>query len=81
MRREKKFPAGLVTVELDAAGARIQRIRLSGDFWGEGELEQLEAAMVGLPLDGSLKAALERLEVSRYIHGLTAAQLAELLVY
>ena len=81
MRREKKFPAGLVTVDLDAVGARIQRIRLSGDFWGEGELEQLEAAMVGLPLDGSLKAALERLEVSRYIHGLTAAQLAELLVY
>ena len=81
MRREKKFPAGLVTVYLNAKDARIQQVRLRGDFWGEGEIGELEAAMEGLPLDSHLAEALERLEVSRYLHGIGAAELAELLLY
>ncbi|MBY6277592.1 lipoate protein ligase C-terminal domain-containing protein, partial [Symbiobacterium thermophilum] len=50
-----------------------------GDFFGSGELAELEAALVGLPLDGNLEAALEPLDVGRYIQGMTAQDLARLL--
>ena len=79
MVRERKFPAGLVTAHLSAEGGKIKAVRLYGDFFGSGELEELESAMAGLPLDGRLAEALEALHVEHYMSGITAAELAALL--
>jgi len=79
MRREQKFDAGLVTVHLQVEAGRIKAVKFYGDFFGEGELAELEAAMAGLPLDEHLEEALEPLGVSRYMHGITARDLAGLL--
>ena len=78
MRREMKFPAGLVTAHLSAEGGKIKAIRFYGDFFG-GELGELEGAMVGLPLDGHLTEALEALRVGDYMSGITAEELSRLL--
>lgn len=48
-----KFPAGLVTAHLSAEGGKIKAVRFYGDFFGNGELGELEGAMAGLPLDGT----------------------------
>ena len=79
MVRERKFPAGLVTTHLSAEGGKIKAVRLYGDFFGSGELGELESAMAGLPLDGRLAEALEALHVEHYMSGITAAELAALL--
>ena len=79
MVRERKFPAGLVTAHLSAEGGKIKAVRLYGDFFGSGELGELESAMAGLPLDGRLAEALEALHVEHYMSGITAAELAALL--
>ena len=79
VRREMRFPSGLVTAQMSVDGSIIQHIRLFGDFFGSGELSELEQAMEGLALDKGLAAKLELLHVERYIHGIGAAQLAELL--
>ena len=79
MRREMKFPAGLVTAHLSAEGGKIKAVRLYGDFFGSGELGELESAMAGLPLDMRLAEALEALHVEHYMSGITAAELAALL--
>ena len=76
---ERKFPAGLVTAHLSAEGGKIKAVRLYGDFFGSGELGELESAMAGLPLDGRLAEALEALHVEHYMSGITAAELAALL--
>ncbi|SFP83988.1 lipoate-protein ligase [Oscillibacter sp. PC13] len=81
MRREMKFPAGLITVYLQVDNGRIQHIQLFGDFFGNGDLKELEAAMVGLPLDDHLQQALEQLHVESYINGIMAADLCQLLLY
>ena len=78
MRREMKFPAGLVTAHLSAEGGKIKAIRFYGDFFG-GELGELEGAMAGLPLDGHLTEALEALRVGDYMSGITAEELSRLL--
>ena len=78
MRREMKFPAGLVTAHLSAEGGKIKAGRFYGDFFG-GELGELEGAMVGLPLDGHLTEALEALRVGDYMSGITAEELSRLL--
>ena len=79
MRREMKFPAGLVTAHLSAEGGKIKAVRFYGDFFGSGELGELEGAMVGLPLDGHLTEALEALRVGDYMSGITAEELSRLL--
>ena len=42
-------------------------------------LEELEAAMAGLPLDAQLAEALAPLHVEHYMSGITAEELARLL--
>ena len=79
MVRERKFPAGLVTAHLSAEGGKIKAVRLYGDFFGSGELGELESAMAGLPLDMRLAEALEALHVQHYMSGISAAELAALL--
>lgn len=79
MRREMKFPAGLVTAHLSAEGGKIKAVRFYGDFFGNGELGELEGAMAGLPLDGHLTEALEALRVGDYMSGITAEELSRLL--
>ncbi len=79
MQREMKFPAGLVTAHLNAEKGRIQDICFYGDFFGNGDLAELERAMVGLPLDERLAEALEPLRVGDYMNGITAEDLSRLL--
>lgn len=79
MRREQRFDAGTVTVHLQAEAGRVRAVKIYGDFFGSGELAELEAALVGMPLDDNLEEALERLDVGWYIQGLTARDLAGLL--
>lgn len=81
MRKELKFPAGLITAHLSAEAGKIKAVRFYGDFFGNGDLEELEQAMVGLPLDGQLESALKPLCVERYISGITAGELSRLLRY
>lgn len=79
MQRELRFDGGLLCVHLDVREGCIAGIRLYGDFFGNGELSQLEAALTGLPLDEQLEQKLEVLDIGTYIHGLQAKALADLL--
>ena len=54
MRREQKFPAGLVTVSLKAEKSRIIKIAFRGDFFGNGDIGELEQQLEGARLDDSL---------------------------
>jgi lipoate-protein ligase A len=79
VRREKKYAAGLVTAYLQVKEGRIQAIKFYGDFFGNGEISELEAAMIGLKLDDQLEEALEKRNVSYYINGITAKEITQLL--
>lgn len=78
---EKKFPSGLLSIYLKVSGGRIEGVRFYGDFFGEGEIDELEQALCSLPLDHSLEDALERLDVGHYIKGITGKELFDLLTY
>lgn len=81
MRRERKFSAGLVTIFLQAEEGRIKSIRFYGDFFGNGDLAELEEAMVSLKLDQHLEKALENCRIGEYLNGITAHDIAQMLLY
>ena len=79
MTREEKFDAGLVTVNMTAKDGRIVDIKFFGDFFGNGEIEDLEKALQGVILDNVLEEKLEALNLDEYMHGITPAELAGLI--
>lgn len=79
MVREEKFPAGLVTVHMEAQDGRISELRLYGDFFGNGEIQDVEKALKGAALDESLEKLLEELHLSYYMSGISASQLSRLI--
>lgn len=80
MRREMKFPSGLVTAFLSVDGGKISAVRFYGDFFGNRDLEGLEDAMKGIPLDEHLETALMPLCPEEYMSGITARDLSSLLM-
>lgn len=80
LRVEQKFDAGLVTIHLQAEAGRIKEIHFSGDFFGNGEISELESAMVSLRLDDHLEEALKSLNVSYFINGVTAKDISNMLL-
>lgn len=75
--KERRFPFGGVTLSLDVEGGTLRSVDFSGDFFGNGDIEELGAALVGTPMrEEALEAALASVEVDYYIKGMDAATLA-----
>ena len=79
MRRETKFEAGLVTVDLNASDGVIEDIHFTGDFFGNGPIEDLEAGLIGTRLDGGLADRIRGLDLEEYMAGIDPEELAELI--
>ena len=79
IRREEKFDSGLVTVDMDVDHGIIKDIRLSGDFFGSGDLRELEQQLKGVHLDEHLADKLVELGIEDYIHGVSAESMALLM--
>lgn len=79
VRREAKFDSGLITVDMDIEHGIISDIHLSGDFFGSGDIRDLELQLRGVPLDGHLAKKLSELGIEKYIHGVSAESIALLL--
>ena len=79
VRKEEKFDGGIVTAHMNVENGRIKEIRLFGDFFGNGEMGDLEETLQGLPLDDNLDAALEQIHIDEFMKGISAGELAKLL--
>ena len=72
--RRQKYPFGIVSVSLRLAREVIEEAVISGDFFGQKPIEELEALLVGRRVDEPLG-----IDPSPYIAGMTEEELASLL--
>ena len=77
--RTKKFPGGIVEARLDVEKGIIRNLRFFGDFFGNGDIAELEQALCGHPLNEGLMNVLQHRNVSDYINGIGPADLYQLL--
>lgn len=81
VRRRRRYPFGAVTADFRLEGGRVKGLRFTGDFFGNGDVAALEAALEGAPLEpDALANALAGAEVERVISGFSAEGLAGLLM-
>lgn len=76
-----KFPAGLVEYKLNVEQGHIKAIRIYGDFFGMGDMTELEQALIGVKYEkNAVMAVFERMDVKYYFGDIAPEALAELLV-
>lgn len=81
LKREKKFPAGLVTLYAQVDKSCIQDIHFYGDFFGDGDLHRLESKFKGLPLDDHLGETMEGMGIESYMNGISSRDIYSLIRY
>lgn len=80
LQRRRRFGPGTVDVRLDVASGRIQTCRIYGDFFGQRDIGELEAALGGCRhRRDDVDAALRRLPVEEYLGGVTSEDLIALI--
>lgn len=82
LRKERRVEGvGKVELCLRVEGGCIDGMEVYGDFFGEGETEELAAALGGCPMEEhALLAALSRVDVQRCFHHLTAEELCQIIL-
>ncbi len=81
MHNAVKYDFGVVEASVSVEDGIIAAIRINGDFFGKKEVAELEEALLGARHEReSVKNALEGLNLGEYISGMTADELAALIV-
>lgn len=82
VRKGRRFPGGRVDALLDVEkGNRIRALALQGDFFGSGEIGEVEQRLIGAQMtEDGLRKALTGLAVERYISGVDTDALVALLL-
>ncbi|HEY5557581.1 lipoate--protein ligase [Acetobacterium sp.] len=82
LRKERKCDFGLITILLQVEKGKIQEIYFYGDYFGNGDVKELEALFVGVkPNEKALIPLLEGIELENYINGLDSKTLIDLILY
>lgn len=82
LEQRHKFPFGLVEYKVNVENNVIKDIRIFGDFFGLGDIVDVETALTGVKFDlVSVTEVFEQLDVQRYFGNITPQELAQLLVH
>lgn len=75
-----RLGCGTVCIKKKTACGRIEDIRIFGDFMNTGDVSEIEKHLKGIELRrGAITSALESVQTEKYIPGLTAGELADII--
>lgn len=75
-----RLSCGTVYIKKKTACGRIEDIRIFGDFMNTGDVSEIENHLKGIKLRrGAITSALESVQTEKYIPGLTAGELADII--
>lgn len=80
IERSHRFPVGLIDVRLHVKGGDIQTARVFGDFFGAGDVAEVEKALLGTKYEkGAIRQALEPLDMKHYFGNVATEDLVDLI--
>ena len=75
-QKSQKYDFGMVEISAVVKEGVLQEVRIYGDFFGNGEIADLEQALQGEALDENLAGRIaDKIDVDHYIHGMAALDL------
>lgn len=80
VQKSRRFAGGEIDARIDVTQGLIRAIKFYGDFFGRGDVAELERRLTGVRYEpGALAAALEDVDIPHYFAGLTREDLVGLL--
>lgn len=80
IERRKRFPIGSIEVRLNVAEGKITDAKIYGDFFGLGEVKDVEDALVGTKYEkNALKEVIDAIDVKKYFGNIETNDLFELI--
>ncbi|MBM7647592.1 lipoate-protein ligase A [Bacillus ectoiniformans] len=80
IQRSHRFQAGQIDVRLDVKKGYIESCKIYGDFFGAGNVEELENKLIGCKYEKEeMKQALTEVNISHYFGAVTADELINLI--
>lgn len=82
LRKERKCDFGMITVLMQVEKGSINELHFFGDYFGNGDIQELEAIFMGAqPTEEALTPLLKSMDLGNYINGLDAKTLIDLILY
>ncbi|RDU35501.1 lipoate--protein ligase [Neobacillus piezotolerans] len=79
LHRTRRFPIGSIDVRLEVEKGIIENCKIYGDFFGVGEVTEIEEKLKGLRYDRSeIDRALEGVDIKHYFGNITKEEFLEL---
>jgi len=80
LQHSHRFPVGSIDVRLEVNKGLIENCKIYGDFFGVGDVSDIETRLIGLRYEKSeLEKALADLEISRYFGNITKDEFVNLI--
>lgn len=78
--RQKRFPIGSIEVHLNVSNGLIEEVKIFGDFFGLGNIEDVENALIGQRYDKDiLNEVVKTIDVKKYFGAIESDDLLALL--
>lgn len=80
IERRKRFPIGSIDVRLNVENGKISEAKIFGDFFGLGDIADVEQALIGVRYEkNDLADAIAKIDVKKYFGNIEAEDLLELI--
>ncbi|MBB2481175.1 lipoate--protein ligase [Bacillus sp. APMAM] len=80
LQHSHRFPVGSVDVRLDVNKGKIENCKIYGDFFGVGDVEDIESKLTGVRYErNEIEKALEDIDVKHYFGNITKDELVNLI--
>lgn len=81
IKKEKKFDQGKIETLIDVSDGYIQSIKFYGDFFGNGDINEIEEKLIGERYEEStIKKALREVDINKYFLGFNQQQIMEVII-
>lgn len=80
LQHSHRFPVGSIDVRLDVNKGKIENCKIYGDFFGVGDVEDIESKLQGVRYErNEIEKALEDVDVKHYFGNITKDELVNLI--
>lgn len=80
LQHSHRFPVGQIDIRLEVNKGKIENVKIFGDFFGVGDVSEVEKLLIGINFEKSAIAhALEDVDVKHYFGNITKEELINLI--
>ncbi len=82
IKKDRHFDSGNLSIYMDVEKGIINTIRIYGDYFGDGEIAEVENSLQGTcSREEDVRTILQKFDLDHYIHGITIEELTGFIVY